>query len=54
MIATGTAIAYWIDFGLSFVHTSLNWRLPIALQVIFAIGLLAGVHYLPECELLVF
>ncbi|KAM0750892.1 putative MFS monosaccharide transporter [Meredithblackwellia eburnea MCA 4105] len=48
MVATGTAIAYWVDFGLSFVKTSLNWRLPIALQVVFAIGLLSGVAFLPE------
>ncbi|KAL8276397.1 hypothetical protein RQP46_011195 [Phenoliferia psychrophenolica] len=48
MIATGTAIAYWVDFGLSFVPTSLNWRLPIALQVVFALGLLFGVYHLPE------
>ena len=41
-----------VDFGLSFVKTSINWRLPIALQVIFAVGLLAGVHFLPECAFL--
>lgn len=38
-----------VDFGLSFVPTSLNWRLPIALQVIFAIALLGGVYFLPDC-----
>lgn len=48
MIAAGTALAYWIDFGLSFVLTSVNWRFPIAFQVIFAFGLLFGVAYLPE------
>ncbi|GAA5907793.1 hypothetical protein JCM6882_004559 [Rhodosporidiobolus microsporus] len=48
MIATGTAIAYWIDFGLSYVHTSVNWRFPIAFQVVFAILLIWGVLYLPE------
>lgn len=48
MIATGTAIAYWIDFGLSFIKSSVNWRLPIALQILFAIGLVAGVLVLPE------
>ncbi|CEQ42903.1 SPOSA6832_04782 [Sporobolomyces salmonicolor] len=48
MIATGTAIAYWIDFGLSFVHSSFNWRFPIAFQILFAIGLMTGVHFLPE------
>ncbi|KAI5481366.1 putative MFS monosaccharide transporter [Pseudohyphozyma bogoriensis] len=48
MIATGTMIAYWVDYGLSFVKTSLNWRLPIALQVVFAVLLLIGVYFLPE------
>lgn len=38
-----------VDFGLSFVPTSLNWRLPIALQVIFAIALFIGVWFLPDC-----
>ncbi|GAA5988946.1 hypothetical protein JCM5350_007491 [Sporobolomyces pararoseus] len=48
MIAIGTALAYWIDFGLSYVHTSFNWRFPIAFQVVFAIGLVVGVQLLPE------
>ncbi|GAA5841365.1 hypothetical protein JCM11251_006163 [Rhodosporidiobolus azoricus] len=48
MIATGTAIAYWIDFGLSYVHTSVNWRFPIAFQIVFALILIWGVLYLPE------
>ncbi|GAA5881473.1 hypothetical protein JCM16303_005668 [Sporobolomyces ruberrimus] len=48
MIAIGTALAYWIDFGLSYVPTSFNWRFPIAFQVLFAIGLVVGVQFLPE------
>ncbi|GAA5965795.1 hypothetical protein JCM8115_003004 [Rhodotorula mucilaginosa] len=48
MIATGTAIAYWLDFGLSFIHSSFNWRFPIAFQVFFAILLIWGVVCLPE------
>ncbi|KAF8881539.1 general substrate transporter [Mucidula mucida] len=48
MIATGTVIAYWIDFGLSYIDTSLSWRLPIGLQIIFAVLLIAGVSRLPE------
>ncbi|GAA6017780.1 hypothetical protein JCM11491_004616 [Sporobolomyces phaffii] len=48
MVAIGTALAYWIDFGLSYVHTSFNWRFPIAFQIIFAIGLVVGVQLLPE------
>ncbi|GAA6061804.1 hypothetical protein JCM10212_004860 [Sporobolomyces blumeae] len=48
MIALGTALAYWIDFGLSYVHNSFNWRFPIAFQIVFAVGLLGGVQFLPE------
>ncbi|KIY48062.1 general substrate transporter [Fistulina hepatica ATCC 64428] len=48
MIATGTVIAYWIDFGLSYVDSSIAWRLPIALQMIFAILLILGIWHLPE------
>lgn len=48
MIAIGTALAYWIDFGLSYVHNSFNWRFPIAFQIVFAAGLVLGVQFLPE------
>ncbi|KIY66349.1 general substrate transporter [Cylindrobasidium torrendii FP15055 ss-10] len=48
MIATGTVIAYWIDFGLSFVDSSVAWRLPIGLQMIFAIILIIAIVFLPE------
>lgn len=30
MIATGTAISYWIDFGLSYDPGTASWRVPIA------------------------
>ncbi|BGP42522.1 sugar transporter-like protein [Rhodotorula kratochvilovae] len=48
MIALGTALAYWIDFGLYFVHSSVAWRFPIAFQVVFAVMLVYGVWNLPE------
>ncbi|BFZ60024.1 sugar transporter-like protein [Saitoella coloradoensis] len=48
MIAVGTFIAYWFDFGLSFVPSHVQWRLPIAFQIVFAIALIAGVSVLPE------
>ncbi|KAJ3922236.1 general substrate transporter [Lentinula edodes] len=48
MIATGTVVAYWIDFGLSFVDNSLSWRLPIGLQITFAVLVLIGIYHLPE------
>lgn len=50
VVAVGTLIAYWIDYGLSFTDQSitLSWRLPVALQVVFAMCLLIGILQLPE------
>lgn len=48
MIAVGTVIAYWLDFGFSYVDNSSQWRFPISFQVVFAILLIAGVMMLPE------
>lgn len=48
VIAVGTFIAYWVDFGLSYAHGSVSWRLPISLQIIFAIVLVTGIVGLPE------
>ena len=47
-IAFGTMIAYWVDFGLSFVPNTTSWRVPIALQIIFAVFVLAGTAVFPE------
>ncbi|KAH8825541.1 general substrate transporter [Flagelloscypha sp. PMI_526] len=48
VIAVGTVIAYWIDFGLSYVDSSASWRAPIALQMIFAVAVIVGILRLPE------
>ncbi|KAL7663939.1 Major facilitator superfamily (MFS) profile domain-containing protein [[Candida] zeylanoides] len=48
MIAIGTVIAYWIDFGMSFVKNSSAWRFPIAFQVVFAVIMIFLVQFLPE------
>ncbi|BGO95408.1 sugar transporter-like protein [Rhodotorula toruloides] len=48
MISTGTMIAYWIDFGFSYLPDSTSWRVPIALQAIFAVALVALIAFLPE------
>jgi sugar porter (SP) family MFS transporter len=47
-VAVGTVIAYWLDFGLSFVSSSVSWRFPIAFQIVFALILVGGVLVLPE------
>ncbi|CEP62795.1 glucose-inactivated glycerol proton symporter STL1 LALA0_S06e04016g [Lachancea lanzarotensis] len=48
VIALGTMIAYWIDFGLSYVDSSVQWRFPVAMQIFFALLLLAGIWELPD------
>jgi sugar porter (SP) family MFS transporter len=48
MIAVGTVISYWLDFGFSYVNNSSQWRFPIAFQIVFAAVLAAGVYVLPE------
>ncbi|QPG75790.1 hypothetical protein FOA43_003151 [Brettanomyces nanus] len=47
-VAVGTFIAYWVDFGLSYVSNSASWRFPISLQIIFATVVLIGIIGLPE------
>lgn len=36
-IGVGIVVAYWFDYGMSFVEGPVNWRLPIACQLIFAL-----------------
>lgn len=48
IIAVGTFVAYWIDFGLSYVDSSVQWRFPIAFQVVFAVVMMIGAASLPE------
>ncbi|KAL4894773.1 general substrate transporter [Aspergillus ambiguus] len=48
VIAIGTAIAYWIDYGAHFGPPDLVWRFPIAFQVFFGIVIIVGMIYLPE------
>ncbi|KAH6853133.1 sugar transporter STL1 [Chaetomium sp. MPI-CAGE-AT-0009] len=45
----GVMTAYWVDYGMSFVRdNSSQFRLPLALQCLFAIVTLAGIMFLPE------
>ena len=48
MIAFGTVIAYWIDYGASFGPDDLTWRFPIAFQIIFALIVSIPMFFLPE------
>ncbi|KAI9741812.1 MAG: hypothetical protein M1834_000198 [Cirrosporium novae-zelandiae] len=48
VIAFGTLIAYWIDFGASYGSPDLVWRFPIAFQCIFGLVVCIGGAFLPE------
>ncbi|KAG8161001.1 hypothetical protein KVR01_009265 [Diaporthe batatas] len=48
VIAFGTCIAYWIDYGASFGPDDLTWRFPIAFQIIFALIISIPMWFLPE------
>ncbi|QRV72389.1 Sugar (and other) transporter [Ceratobasidium sp. AG-Ba] len=44
----GLVIAYFLDYGLSFVDGPVQWRLPIGFQAFFALFLLIQAATLPE------
>ncbi|KAF4970583.1 hypothetical protein FZEAL_10003 [Fusarium zealandicum] len=48
VIAFGTMIAYWIDYGCSYGSSDLSWRFPIAFQCIFGLVLCISMIWLPE------
>ncbi|KAL2137319.1 hypothetical protein VTI74DRAFT_5050 [Chaetomium olivicolor] len=48
IIAFGTLIAYWIDYGASYGPDDLVWRFPIAFQVVFALFIIIPMCFLPE------
>ncbi|KAJ5469296.1 Sugar transporter STL1 [Penicillium diatomitis] len=48
IIAIGTMIAYWIDFGAAYGPPDLAWRFPIAFQVVFGVIIIVGMYLLPD------
>lgn len=49
LLAGGVMISYWIDFAFYFLkYNSVQWRFPIAFQIVFALILLFGVLWMPE------
>lgn len=48
VIAFGTMVAYWINYGCSHASTDFVWRFPIAFQIVFALILVLGMIGLPE------
>ncbi|KAK4544568.1 hypothetical protein LTR36_004140 [Oleoguttula mirabilis] len=48
-IAAGLSFSYWIDFGMAFVEwSSASWRVPIAIQLFFAVLTLGLLAFMPE------
>ncbi|KAE8367726.1 putative transcription factor TFIIIB complex subunit Brf1 [Aspergillus caelatus] len=47
-VGVGIVVAYWFDYGMSYVEGPVNWRLPIACQIIFALIVTVMVLGLPE------
>ncbi|CAG7934091.1 unnamed protein product [Penicillium olsonii] len=44
----GFCLANWVTFGFSYVEGSVNWRFPLALQLLFGIVILSTAPWLPE------
>ena len=47
-IGIGIVLAYWVDYGFSYVESHAAWRTPIAIQLIFAIIVVFLVFGIPE------
>jgi sugar porter (SP) family MFS transporter len=48
MVAIGTLIAYWIDYGCLYGPDAFTWRFPIAFQCVFAFIVIVLMLQLPE------
>ncbi|KAJ9099729.1 hypothetical protein QFC20_005607 [Naganishia adeliensis] len=44
----GVMTAYWVDYGFSFVQSAAQFRVPLALQIVFALATISLVLVLPE------
>ena len=47
-LINGVALAYWLDFGFVQMENQASWRIPIALQSVFALVSLCGIIMLPD------
>ncbi|GAM86250.1 hypothetical protein ANO11243_042620 [Dothideomycetidae sp. 11243] len=48
LIATGTMLSYWLDYGVRNSNTGYIWRFPIAFQCVLALIYIIGTLGLPE------
>jgi MFS family permease len=47
-LIAGLMIAYWVNYGLFFVHSSAQWRFPLAFQLVFATYIMVVAPWLPD------
>lgn len=47
-VGIGLALALLVDLGMSFFHSSVSWRLPLALPILFCLPILIITSRLPE------
>ncbi|EUC38157.1 hypothetical protein COCCADRAFT_57611, partial [Bipolaris zeicola 26-R-13] len=48
-VSAGIALSYWFVFGFAYIDSSsASWRVPIALQILFALPAIAMLFVLPE------
>ena len=48
-VSAGIALSYWFVFGFAYLtSSSASWRVPIALQIMFALPAIAMLFVLPE------
>ncbi|RVD87241.1 uncharacterized protein DFL_001483 [Arthrobotrys flagrans] len=48
VIAFGTLISYWLNYGVTQYESSFSWRFPIAFQIVFGLIILIGMAGLPD------
>ncbi|KFY04527.1 hypothetical protein O988_00717 [Pseudogymnoascus sp. VKM F-3808] len=44
----GTALAYWVDFGMVFASSQAVWRFPVAFQVVWAFATIGVFYPMPD------
>lgn len=44
----GILTSYWVDFGFSYITESYSWRIPVILQCIFLVPMLALLFIIPD------
>ncbi|KAI5479682.1 putative hexose carrier protein [Pseudohyphozyma bogoriensis] len=48
MLIVGINVAYWLDYGFAYINSSISWRVPLALQIIFCLVITALSLLLPD------